>query len=142
MDIAIAATFYTGYSGGRLHAYLAAVGLARQGHRVTIVCNQKPAFLNKLPKIGEHSDIQFHKVNYQSVRDTDQIKPDLWIVVQERGLNGRFFAPIFENIDKTYAPTLFLCFESPNWQVSCCKTFPTVLKIGLSATWPDQRPIF
>ena len=46
--------------------------------------------------------IQFHKVNYQSVRDTDQIKPDLWIVVQERGLNGRFFAPIFENIDNNW----------------------------------------
>lgn len=124
MRIGIAVTFpAVGFSGGRLHAWLLAVGLAQRDHKVTVVCNARPAFLEQLPAISGSERLQYLKLKFDLLRGPAAPNFDLWIVVQERSLNGRFFQPVLEHIERTGTPLLGLIFETPNWQAAVLEDF-------------------
>lgn len=116
MKVGIAITFGAGFSGGRLHAFLVGAEMAAQGHEVTFICNQPPGFLDKLPAVPGKDQVKFEKLKFDLLRPPVGRRFDLWMVVQERSLNGRFYAPVFEHARRHGTPLLLLAFETPNWQ--------------------------
>ncbi len=101
-----------------MHAFLLGAELASQGHAVTFVCNRPPGFLDKLPEIPGKNQVKFKKLVFNLLRSSTAMRFDLWITVQERSINGRFFAPVFENARRFGTPITVLTFETPNWQES------------------------
>lgn len=123
MRIGFAMTYSGGFSGGRLHAFLLAAELASQGHEVTVVANQPLGFVEKLPPVPGRDLVRFEKLKFDLLRPPRTRAFDLWFVVQERSLNGRFFAPVFEHARREGVPIVLLTFETPNWQAAMLPTF-------------------
>ena len=77
-----------------------------------------------MPNIPGAADIQYQKLKFDLLRGPNAPKTDLWLVIQERSMNGRFYQPIFEHIQRFSIPCLTLLFETPNWPASELPAFP------------------
>lgn len=100
----------TGYSGGRYHAWLLALSLARVGHKVTVWTNQLPAFASDFD--GALNTLEI------SIDPTFSRGPDgadFWVICPHHGSRKDLHFRWLQHAQATGGRVVFVSFETPNW---------------------------
>ena len=114
MKIALFSFFNDCYSGGRIHAWFIAEGLANRGHDVTVFTNQKPGFIKDFTCYPAHEKIWIEILDNFC---TSVIKAafDVVVLVPDQCGDFHYYFNVIEFAQRIGARLILINFETPNW---------------------------
>jgi FkbM family methyltransferase len=100
------------FSGGRYHAAMIAVGLAMQGHDVTMWLNNKPYWWHNLALVPGYESIKFWLNEYDIEPD---VVPDVVFIIPGMESEPDMYHAALSYAQFHGARVVLLNFETPNW---------------------------
>jgi len=114
----------SGYSGGRIHGLMLAVGCARLGHTVDFYTDNMPSFLSDLTPLLREKKIRFVVTKLFLTPVSSCAYDRIFVIPHLATLKNFLFDRLFfysfiSRLRRSgSAKTIFLDFESPNWIAS------------------------
>ena len=101
------------YSGGRYHSWIMAEALAKAGHEVFYLTNNKPIFYDDFKSFPSHKKVKLILSDFLVGLPRGRI--DLVVLIPHLTRDPRFFLKTLRYAILKHAAIILLNFETPNW---------------------------